>query len=64
VTEDLTWHKSSRCGSSTCVEIAQAGDRVLMRDSKNLAQAPLAFSGTEWADFIAGLNEGDFDHLD
>ncbi|TDC55565.1 DUF397 domain-containing protein [Actinomadura sp. KC345] len=34
---ELTWRKSSRSGSSggSCVELAQAKDRVAVRDSKD-----------------------------
>lgn len=57
---DLTWRKSSRCGTSTCVEVARAGDDYLMRDSKNPDQPALRFTSSEWNAFIAGIEAGEF----
>ena len=42
--DSLQWRRSSRCSSSTCVEVAQVGDMILLRDSKNPAVAPLRFT--------------------
>ncbi|GIH05964.1 hypothetical protein Rhe02_40310 [Rhizocola hellebori] len=57
---ELDWRKASRCESSACVEVASAGDAVLVRDSKNLGPM-LALSRAEWAAFIDGVRAGDFD---
>lgn len=32
---ELQWIKASRSGVSACVELASAGDRIAVRDSKN-----------------------------
>ena len=60
VTSDLTWHKSSRCGTSTCVEIARDGDDWLIRDSKHPDQPALRFTAEEWTAFTAGVENGEF----
>ncbi|BAL87321.1 hypothetical protein AMIS_21010 [Actinoplanes missouriensis 431] len=60
MTPDLPWLKSSRCGTSTCVEVARDGDRILLRDSKNPDVAPLAFTEEEWRAFAAGVEAGEF----
>jgi predicted secreted Zn-dependent protease len=60
VEPDLTWHKSSRCGNSTCVEIARDGNDYLIRDSKNPDQPALRFSSAEWSAFVAGVEAGEF----
>jgi Domain of unknown function (DUF397) len=39
------WRKSSRCGTSTCVEVAKVEDQYLIRDSKNPAAPALSFPG-------------------
>jgi hypothetical protein len=44
----VNWRKSSRCGSSTCVEVAKVDGQYLVRNSKNWEDAPLAFTQAEW----------------
>ena len=60
-TPELRWRKARRCNAGSCVEIAQDGDHVLVRDSKNPQIAPMVFTRDEWAAFTAGVREGDFD---
>ena len=56
------WRKSSYCGTSSCVEIANlASDDVLVRDSKNLEGSWLSFGLDGWGAFIAGVKDGEFD---
>ncbi|MCO8272975.1 DUF397 domain-containing protein [Actinoplanes sp. TRM 88003] len=58
----LTWRKSTRSGAAGhCVEIANVPAAVLMRDSKDVTGPVLAFGGTDWAGFIAGVRDGEFD---
>jgi len=54
------WRKSSRCGSSTCVEVAKVDDQYLIRDSKNPEAAALAFTEAEWIAFTEGVTAGEF----
>lgn len=56
----LTWRKSSRCGNTTCVEVASTEDAVWIRDSKDLSRPALAFNHDAWADFLDGVIAGDF----
>ncbi|GAA0494921.1 hypothetical protein Ade02nite_19490 [Paractinoplanes deccanensis] len=58
---ELTWTRSGRCAASNCVEIADTGTTVLLRDSKNPGQAPSAFSYDEWREFAAAVKRGEFD---
>lgn len=55
-----TWRKSSRCGTSTCVEVAKDGERYLIRDSKNPDGGVLAFGRAEWTAFVDGVTAGEF----
>ena len=55
------WRKSSRCGSTTCVEVAKVADKYLIRDSKNPDAAALAFTPQEWDAFVQGVTAGDFE---
>lgn len=62
---DLTWRKSSFSGANggDCVEIADAGASLLVRNSKQLAAGEIPFTRSELAAFIAGCKAGEFDDL-
>lgn len=51
------WRKSTYSGSNggNCVEIAAEAERVLVRDTKHLDSAVLAFSPAAWGRFLPGL---------
>ena len=51
--------RSSLCGGGTCVEAASTGGTVLVRDSKDLSIAPLAFPRAAWHDFLDGIASGE-----
>ncbi|MGX6605638.1 DUF397 domain-containing protein [Micromonosporaceae bacterium Da 78-11] len=57
------WTKSTYCGNTGCVEVANDGETILMRDSKNPDAAPLTFDRAEWTAFIAGVADGEFNPL-
>jgi hypothetical protein len=44
---------------ATCVEVAVDGDRVMVRDSKDPAGAPLLFTPEEWRMSLALIRDGD-----
>ena len=46
------WKKSSNCANSTCVEVADTGDRCAVRDSKNPEGPVLVFGRSDWDAFI------------
>jgi hypothetical protein len=54
---ELTWRKSSRSGDNggACVEVAELPDRVMVRDSKDVAGPVLAVRRAEWATFVQSL---------
>ena len=54
------WRRSSRCGSTTCVEVAKVEDQYLIRDSKNPGAPALSFTKDEWEAFVLGVNSGEF----
>lgn len=55
----MAWVRSSFCSGGHCVEVAPAGGRVLLRDSKLGDASPvIEFTRAEWAAFLelaAGL---------
>jgi hypothetical protein len=54
------WRKSSKCGNTTCVEVAKVEDTYLIRDSKQPEQPALSFTKDEWVAFVAGVQAGEF----
>jgi hypothetical protein len=56
-----TWRKSSWSGANGCVEVAVVGDRVAVRDSKDRRGPVLLFTADEWASFLGGVRDGEFD---
>jgi len=63
VDTEITWQRSSRCASNTCVEVAPVEGGVLIRDSKHPDQEPLAIGTADWADFVIGVLAGEYDDL-
>ncbi|MCA2214539.1 DUF397 domain-containing protein [Jidongwangia harbinensis] len=60
-TYEVHWRRSSRCASSSCVEVADVNGEVLLRDSKNPEVPPLSFTPEEWTAFVGGVKQGEFD---
>lgn len=59
-TEQPAWRRSSRCGNTTCVEVAKIGTEYLVRDGKDRSAPPLRFAAEVWADFMVGIKAGEF----
>jgi hypothetical protein len=61
-TAPLRWFKSSASSSGACVEAAHlpAGG-VALRDTKDRAKAPHYYTRDQWAAFLAGAKNGEFD---
>jgi hypothetical protein len=58
------WRKSSYSSAgSDCVELADHGHEVLLRDSKDPNQGHFTFTRAEIAAFVAGVKAGEFDDL-
>lgn len=56
------WRRSTRSGTSgNCVEIADLGREVGVRDSKDPDGPALVFGQTAWVEFIGGVKRGRFD---
>jgi len=56
----MEWRKSSFCGTSACVEVAESDGTFLIRDSKTENGPVLAFTAEEWTAFLAGVRAGEF----
>jgi hypothetical protein len=62
VKEELTgavWRKSVKSGNNGgCVEVADLGARVAVRDSKNPHGSVLLFEADAWDGFLADIRSG------
>jgi hypothetical protein len=59
---DAAWRKSSYSGGneggSNCVEVADTGNLIAVRDSKNPSRDALKFSAAQWRAFVATVQAG------
>ncbi|WP_431874282.1 DUF397 domain-containing protein [Micromonospora marina] len=55
------WKKSTRSsGNGQCVEVANLGNAVALRDSKDPTGPALLFRREGWTSFLAGTKQGQF----
>jgi Domain of unknown function (DUF397) len=57
----LAWRRGRPCDSGACVEVADTGDAVLVRNSTDPDGARLRLSRDEWASFLESAKDGLFD---
>lgn len=59
----MTWIRSSYCGTNACVEVdfGPDGGSVLVRNSREPNLPSLRFTREEWAAFLQGALDGEFD---
>jgi hypothetical protein len=56
------WRKSTySSGSGQCVEVAFLSNAVAVRDSKNRSGPVLVFTPREWAAFVGGVLDAEFE---
>lgn len=59
-----TWRTSSRStNGNSCVEVADLGTTVAVRDTKDRTGPMLAFQPGDWTAFLAGAREGKLDRM-
>jgi predicted secreted Zn-dependent protease len=61
MTHPIEWRKSSYSINGDCVEVQQHPGWVLVRDSKHPDGPVLTFTPHEWAAFLAGVRDREFD---
>ena len=60
----LVWLTATRSGGGNCIQVTSLRDGgVGVRDSKQPDGPILAYTATEWAAFLDGAKNGEFDHL-
>jgi hypothetical protein len=58
----LEWRRTSFCGiENACVDVAFASTGIAMRDSKDPVGPVLLFTTAEWAAFLRGVHNGEFE---
>ena len=58
----MEWRKASGCGANgACVEVAESGPEVLVRNSRFPDEDWLGFTHDEWVTFLEGVKAGEFD---
>jgi hypothetical protein len=58
------WRKSTKSNpSGNCVQVADTGDGVAVRDSKHPAGPVLRYTRAEFKAFVDGAKDGEFDDL-
>jgi hypothetical protein len=55
------WRTSTLCDLNGCVEVALLDDQVAVRDAKDRTGPTLRFTPREWAAFLGGVRNGEFD---
>ncbi len=58
---EVVWQKSSKSGTSNCIEVAYLDEHVLVRDSKDRNGPWLQFSRTSWQEFLHAVCEDDWE---
>lgn len=61
VPAQVRWHKSTHSTNGNCVEVARSAEATFVRDTKDRSGPVLRFTETEWAAFVAGVKNGEFD---
>jgi hypothetical protein len=62
--ENYLWRKASFSDANqNCVQLADTGSTILIRDSKHPDQGQLTFTRNELAAFLAGAKAGEFDDM-
>ena len=56
-TSSLTYITNRR----TCVSVKMTGDKIQIRDTKDVGKTTLTFNPDEWESFIKGVKNGEFD---
>ena len=57
-----TWRTSTRSGDNgQCVEVRRVDDTIEVRDTTDRSSPTLRFALSEWAAFIGGTKDSEFD---
>jgi hypothetical protein len=54
------WRRSTFCAANGCVEVARAGEDVVVRNSTD-GDNVVAFTAEAWTDFVKAIRSGEFE---
>ncbi len=60
--DTLSFRKASFCSTSACVEFAESGGMVMLRDSKSSKTPVHSFDHDDWRGFLVRAKRGDYDY--
>jgi predicted secreted Zn-dependent protease len=60
---ELSWRVARKCDGGACVRVAARDDEIVIGSSKHLDGPVIAYSREEWAAFVEGIRQGDFDDM-
>lgn len=60
---NLSWRVARNCSGGSCVRVAPSQDMILIGGSKHAGDLVLPYDHDEWAAFVQGVKDGDFDDL-
>jgi hypothetical protein len=55
------WRKASRCAGGECVEVAQGGGVIMVRDSTQPRGTVLRCAAAQWRSLVGSIKAGAFD---
>ena len=58
---ELAWHVAVNCDGGSCVQVAAAGEAIVLGDSKCPDGPFLSYSKDEWEAFVTAIKRGEFD---
>lgn len=59
----LSWRVARACNSGECVRVAAHGDEIVVGSTTHPDGPVISYSRAEWAAFVEGIRQGDFDDL-
>lgn len=60
---DLSWRVARSCNGGACVKVAARGDEIIIGSSQHSDGPVVSYSREEFAAFVEGIRQGDFDDL-
>jgi len=58
---NFSWHMARECDGANCIYVAPSEGPIVIGDSKNSDGPMLFYSRADWATFVEGIRQGDFD---
>jgi hypothetical protein len=62
-TTRTVWRRASFCASNECVEVAQRGDMIILRDSAQPHSSVLRCTPEDWGSFMRNIKSCEFGSL-